>query len=912
MKVLVLGPLGVERSDTTVAYLRGFQATLVTELLAADSMVVSTDRLADALYGEDTPRQPLRAVHAHVSRLRRALRQWEPEGPGVERLLTRAAGYALKVSSLESDAGQFLAELTRARTLTGTDAGAVVEILEPALRLWRGPVLEGTATGPGADRLATRLDAARREAVERLASARIALGQCAQAATELEDVLQENPYDESLARLLSTALSRSGRQLEAQRLEERIHRALNDDFGDGSFAVPGQRAPYVPEQAAGWPGDGGLASTQSAGAGAGAGAGVGGGAGAGDRGVPSARPARPGGWGARAVRPARAGDGVSSTAGPAQSARPGDRAYPSAQPVRSGDQVPPPARPGGRGASSAQPARPGGRGASSAQPARPGDGVSPSAQSARAGDRAYPSAQSARPGGSVSPSAQPVRPGDRGSPSARPVRAGDRLPPSGQPARPGDRVPPPARPARPARRGSASAQSAHPGDRISPSAQPAQPAQPAPPGDEVPPSAQSARPGDRVPSPARPARPARPLRPAHRDQPDQPATRLLELLVDRASPAWLGGPPVPRVPGTSASVPGASVAGIYQVGGSPVAVVRDADVRRPAEVRRALRTLEYARRACLPVALLIGEPGRSPAAGSEASAHQVELLRSLVRLRGAVPRVLVSFDDAAVRAPGTAALGDACVLVRPDPAAGTGEQPTAEIKAGSLAEAAASARDLLDYLTQHWAPAVPPRAAIEHLAADGTPLDMPRVVTGIADSGTWLELMGEIGPSLLTGLARIEGKRVGVIANNPVVGDGALTAQAVAKGTRMVDLCALWKIPLLVLVDTPQLPGTGPLLQAAGSELLRAFLGAEVPLVTVITGRAKGWSRLVMGARESGADAVYAWPRARTDLTDGALNGVAAPRHIDLAEGPLDGVIAPQDTRAVVSTLLGAGLGLGA
>jgi acetyl-CoA carboxylase carboxyltransferase component len=76
----------------------------------------------------------------------------------------------------------------------------------------------------------------------------------------------------------------------------------------------------------------------------------------------------------------------------------------------------------------------------------------------------------------------------------------------------------------------------------------------------------------------------------------------------------------------------------------------------------------------------------------------------------------------------------------------------------------------------------------------------------------------------------------------------------------------------------------------AGAELLNAFLEARVPRVTVLVGRAEGWPRLVMGARESGADAVYAWPRARTDLADGAL----------------DGVIAPQATRAVVSTLLAA------
>ncbi|MFJ9248908.1 hypothetical protein [Streptomyces sp. NPDC101776] len=132
VKLLVLGALGVELADGDVVHVRGLQATLITELPAAESVVVSTDRLADALYGDDIPRQPLRAVHAHMTRLRRALRQWEPEVPGAEGLLAKATGYLLKVSPLESDAGQFLAELTWVRALEPTDAGAALEILEPA------------------------------------------------------------------------------------------------------------------------------------------------------------------------------------------------------------------------------------------------------------------------------------------------------------------------------------------------------------------------------------------------------------------------------------------------------------------------------------------------------------------------------------------------------------------------------------------------------------------------------------------------------------------------------------------------------------------------------------------------------------------------------------------------------------
>lgn len=636
MKILVLGSLGVELPDGDVVHVRGLQATLITELLAAESMVVSTDRLADALYGEDIPRQPLRAVHAHMTRLRRALRQWEPEGPGAERLLAKATGYVLKVSPLESDAGQFLAELARVRTLDPLDAGAAMEILEPAMDLWRGPVLEGTPTGTGGGRLVTRLEAARREAAERLASVRLALGHHTRAITDLQDLLLENPYDESLARLLATALYRSGRPHEAQRVEQRIRRALRDELGAGPDTIPA-----------------------------------------------SARPGGPGG-------------------------------------------------PGGRG----------------------------------------------------------------------------------------------------------------------------------------------------------------------RVQRDLPSARLLELVVDGEPPVCLRSPAPPRTSG-----PSVPMAGIYRVGGFPVAVFRDTYPEHSPDVQSVLRTLEYARKACLPVALLVGEPGRRPVAAAELHAHRVTLLRSLVQLRGVVPRVVISFDDEVTRSLGAGALGDAFILVRPDRPdrpdrpGGADGRPTTAIEATSVVDAAASARELLDYLTRQWAPASPPRAAIEHFRADEAPVDMRGVIAGIADGGDLLELMAEQGPSVLTGLARIEGKRVGVIANNPAVGDGALTPQAASKGRRMVDLCALWNIPLLVLVDTPQVPGTGvsdvwSLPEMAGAELLNAFLEARVPRVTVLVGRAEGWPRLVMGARESGADAVYAWPRARTDL----------------AEGALDGVIAPQATRAVVSTLLAASL----
>ncbi|MGH1554701.1 hypothetical protein ACRAWF_30595 [Streptomyces sp. L7] len=111
MRVLVLGSLGVERSDGSVECVRGFQATLITELLAADSMVVSTDRLADALYGEDTPRSPLRAVHAHMTRSAKGVAPVGTRRTGRGTAVDQGGGVRPQGLVLESDAGQFLAEL---------------------------------------------------------------------------------------------------------------------------------------------------------------------------------------------------------------------------------------------------------------------------------------------------------------------------------------------------------------------------------------------------------------------------------------------------------------------------------------------------------------------------------------------------------------------------------------------------------------------------------------------------------------------------------------------------------------------------------------------------------------------------------------------------------------------------------
>lgn len=173
MKFLVLGVPCVEWVNGNIDFLTGHQASLLTELLAAESHVVSVDSLLEALYGGAAPRVPVRALHAHIARLRNRLRQWEPMGPGPDRILTRPHGYELKVTWQETDAGLFLNAVALARKLLPNDPSATIEILEPALASHRGPVLDGVAVGHGGSRLTARLDDARLEAAEMLARARL-------------------------------------------------------------------------------------------------------------------------------------------------------------------------------------------------------------------------------------------------------------------------------------------------------------------------------------------------------------------------------------------------------------------------------------------------------------------------------------------------------------------------------------------------------------------------------------------------------------------------------------------------------------------------------------------------------------------------------------------------------------------
>ncbi len=146
------------------------------------------------------------------------------------------------------------------------------------------------------------------------------------------------------------------------------------------------------------------------------------------------------------------------------------------------------------------------------------------------------------------------------------------------------------------------------------------------------------------------------------------------------------------------------------------------------------------------------------------------------------------------------------------------------------------------------------------------PYDMRDVVLGIVDEGDFLEVHQDFAENIIVGFARIAGRPVGVVGNQPAALAGVLDINASTKAARFVRFCDSFNVPLLVLVDVPGfLPGTDQEWNGIitnGAKLLYAFSEATVPRITVITRKAYGGAYDVMNSKHIGADLNFAWPSA--------------------------------------------------
>ena len=208
------------------------------------------------------------------------------------------------------------------------------------------------------------------------------------------------------------------------------------------------------------------------------------------------------------------------------------------------------------------------------------------------------------------------------------------------------------------------------------------------------------------------------------------------------------------------------------------------------------------------------------------------------------------------------------------------------------------------------------------------PYDMRQIITKVVDDGEFLEIMQNWAGNVLIGYARLDGRSVGIVANQPAVLAGVLDINASVKAARFVRFCDCFNIPIVTFVDVPGfLPGTaqehGGIIRH-GAKLLYAYAEATVPKLTVITRKAYGGAYDVMSSKHLRGDINLAWPTAEIAVMgpDGAVNIIfrkeiaesATPDetrtrlvaeyrekfanpYVAASRGYLDAVIEPHETR---------------
>jgi len=171
------------------------------------------------------------------------------------------------------------------------------------------------------------------------------------------------------------------------------------------------------------------------------------------------------------------------------------------------------------------------------------------------------------------------------------------------------------------------------------------------------------------------------------------------------------------------------------------------------------------------------------------------------------------------------------------------------------------------------------------------PYDIREIISAIADAESFLEVHKDFAENIVVGFARLAGRSIGIVANQPAYLAGVLDSNSSTKAARFVRFCDCFNIPLLVFEDVPGfLPGTDQEWNGIitnGAKLLYAFSEATVPRITVITRKAYGGAYDVMNSKHIGADMNYAWPSAEIAVmgAKGAAE-IIFKREITTAENP--------------------------
>jgi acetyl-CoA carboxylase carboxyltransferase component len=383
-----------------------------------------------------------------------------------------------------------------------------------------------------------------------------------------------------------------------------------------------------------------------------------------------------------------------------------------------------------------------------------------------------------------------------------------------------------------------------------------------------------------------------------------------------------------------------------------------------------VRVMELAERAAAPVVGFVASGGARMDDGIAALAGYGRIFRHNVRLSGKVPQISVISGVSAGGGSYSPALTDFVVMTEGSAMFLTGpgivrEVMGEDVDAADLGgpgvhshngvsqfvaaddlDAIQTVRDLLSFLPQHAGetPPIGPPHAVRPLDPGALVPDSARkvydirgVIQTLVDGGDLLEVSERWARNMVTAFVRIEGRPVGVIANQPWFLGGVIDAAAAQKASRFVRTCNAFGLPLVVLVDTPGfLPGTKQEQAGVirhGAKLLHAFAEAVVPKVTVVLRKAYGGAYICMNSKDLGADLSLAWPDAEIGIMGSKqavgivhkralaesdepeaerdrLADVYADEHVSAAvaarEGFVDELVEPHETRRRLAAAIGS------
>ncbi len=337
-----------------------------------------------------------------------------------------------------------------------------------------------------------------------------------------------------------------------------------------------------------------------------------------------------------------------------------------------------------------------------------------------------------------------------------------------------------------------------------------------------------------------------------------------------------------------------------------------------------VRVLRLAERARVPVVAFVQSGGARMQEGTAALAGYGRIFRHTVGLTGIVPQISVVSGSSAGGGAYSPALTD-LILMTEDAAMfltgpsvvreALGEQIDAAALGGPrvhdrngvchLVErdelsAARRVRELLSYLPSSSDAPAPRGIPLEPVRDDPSEVvpreprrvyDVRDVLGGIIDGDSLVELWPRWARNVVTAFARIDGRPVGIVANQPHHLGGVLDAQGSEKAARFVSFCDSFGLPLLAVVDTPGfMPGSRQEQAGVirhGAALVRAFAAARVPKLTVVLRKSYGGAYITMNSRDLGADLVLAWPDAELGIMSArSAIKITARRQLSAAPDP--------------------------